>query len=109
MNVKDFRKIPINRRPPKLPHFQKLVSASGDAIHVTGVYNLKYEIGTRTVYQPTFVCTNSDNILGIDAIGNLKITWVSQETNLSMMNYLILQLPRKKFVFKKISNQQEPI
>ena len=87
MNVKDFRKIPIEKRPPKLPHFQKLVSASGDAIHVTGVYNLKYQIGTRTVYQPTFVCTNSDNILGIDAIGNLQITWVES---------------RNKFVYDEI-------
>ena len=87
MNVKDFRKIPIEKRPPKLPHFQKLVSASGDAIHVTGVYNLKYQIGTRSVYQPTFVCTNSSNILGIDAIGNLQITWVES---------------RNKFVYDEI-------
>ena len=87
INVTDFRKIPIEKRPPKLPHFQKLISASGDPIHVTGVYNLRYEIGTRIVYQPTFVCTNSSNILGIDAIGNLQITWVES---------------RQKFVYDEI-------
>ena len=81
MSVKDFRKIPIDKRPAKMPHFQKLVSASGDIMTVAGVYNLKYQIGKREIYQPTFVChdPNTQNILGINAIGKLAITWVESK------------------------------
>ena len=34
MSSKDFRKIRIEDRPPRMPHFQRLVSASGDEIPV---------------------------------------------------------------------------
>ena len=33
-------------------------------------------MGNRVIYQVTFVNNNSDNILGINAIGILEITWV---------------------------------
>ena len=86
MSVKDFRKIPIDQRPAKMPHFQKLVSASGDIMTVAGVYNLKYQIGKREIYQPTFVChdPNTQNILGINAIGKLAITWVESKKKICL-------------------------
>ena len=78
-----------------------MVSASGDPIHVTGVYNLRYEIGTRIVYQPTFVCKNSSNILGIGAIGHLQITWVESIVYLFFLAY---KVAKERFMEKLITD-----
>ena len=61
-----------------MPHFQKLVSASGDAIQVVGVYNLKYVVGNREIFQPTLVCRDHrrQSILGCNAIKKLAISWI---------------------------------
>ncbi len=55
MSAKYYRKIPIELRPARMPHFQKLVSASWDIIEVVGVYYLKYSVGNREMFQPSFV------------------------------------------------------
>ena len=61
-----------------MPHFQKLVSASGDAIPVVGVYNQKYVVGNSEIFQPTFVCwdNHTQSILGCNAIKKLAISWI---------------------------------
>ena len=70
MSVAEFRKIPIEMRPPKLPNIFNLSTASADALKILGVYNLDFSVNGRTVKSPVFVCSNLNQkaILGMDAI-----------------------------------------
>jgi len=77
MSIKEFRKIPLEKRPPKLPHYKQLTSASKDTLKVSGVYNLTLTIHGREIVHPVYVCDNlhQNAILGIDAITKLGICY----------------------------------
>ena len=77
MSVKQFRQIPIDQRPEKLPSITKLVDASGNDLNVYGVYNLQLTVHGKSIYTPVFVCQklHSAAILGIDSISRLGIAY----------------------------------
>ena len=77
MSSKQFRLIPIDQRPEKLPNMTKLVDASGNDLHVFGVYNLQLTVHGKSIYTPVYVCQklHSAAILGIDSISRLGIAY----------------------------------
>ena len=77
MSIKQFRLIPLDQRPEKLPSLTKLVDASGNDLHVHGVYNLQLTVHGKSIYTPVFVCQklHSPAILGIDSISRLGIAY----------------------------------
>ena len=70
MSLTEFRKIPPEQRPPKLPTLYNLSTASADSLKIVGVYNMCLQVNNRSVTSPVFVCSNLNQkaILGMDAI-----------------------------------------
>ena len=70
MSLAEFRKIPPEQRPPKLPTLYNLSTASADSLKIVGVYNMSFQVNNRSVTSPVFVCSNLNQkaILGMDAI-----------------------------------------
>ena len=70
LSLAEFRKIPPDKRPPKIPSLFNLATASADSLKVVGVYNMEFTLQNRTIVSPVFVCSNLNQnaILGMDAI-----------------------------------------
>ena len=68
LNTKVFRKIPIEKRPPKLPVKFKATCASGSNLKIRGYYLLPIKILGRLIYHPVVVCDNLrlDGLIGAD-------------------------------------------
>ena len=101
MSLKQFRLIPPELRPEKLPNTTRLVSASGEDLQVVGVYNLKLTVGGKSIFSPIFVCKalHSSAILGIDSISKLGISYCASKQVFFFDE--ILDLPNaNKFVFQ---------
>jgi hypothetical protein len=75
MSLKQFRTIPIDKRPTKMPPLTKLVSAASTSLNVIGVYNMPLTLQGQTITHPIYVCDNlhQDAILGFDAIKRFGI------------------------------------
>ena len=101
MSLKQFRQIPINSRPEKLPNHTRLVNASGDDLNVVGVYNLQLTVHNRSIYVPTFVCSklHSAAILGIDSLSKLGICH-SAKKNCFFFDDILDQPNAKSFIFQ---------
>ena len=92
MSSQKFRLIPTEKRPKKLCLNQREArGASGTALIPDGDYLLPMEWEGKSIMQPVTVFKNlsSPLILGIDAIDNLGITYLST---------------KKSFVFQKELN-----
>ena len=70
ISLKTFRKIPVCKRPAKIPIMYQARCASGQSLNVLGCYNLKYEIFGQEVIHPTVVCRNlkMEGLFGDDFI-----------------------------------------
>ena len=101
MSLKQFRQIPINLRPEKLPNNTRLVNASGDDLSVVGVYNLQLTVHGRSIFAPTFVCSklHSAAILGIDSLSKLGICH-SAKKNCFFFDDILDQPNAKSFIFQ---------
>jgi len=77
ISLAEFRKIPPDRRPPKLPPMFNLSTASADSLKIVGVYNLTFSLQNRSITSPVFVCSNLNQnaILGMDAIKKLGLIY----------------------------------
>ena len=77
MNVHEFRKIPVNKRPIKLKLDKDLRCASNTQLRVKGAYLMNLTVFNREIQQTVFVCENLGQpaILGIDAIEKLGLNY----------------------------------
>ena len=75
MSLKQFRTIPVDKRPCKMPPLTKLVSAASTTLNVIGVYNMPLTLHNQTITHPVYVCQNLHQpaILGYDAIKRFGI------------------------------------
>ena len=89
MSVKQFRQIPVDQRPDKLPTFTKLVDASGNDLIVYGVYNLQLTVHGKSIYTPVYVCQklHSAAILGIDSISRLGLAYSGRKECFFLMKF----------------------
>ena len=101
MSLKQFRLIPPENRPEKLPNTTRLVSAGGDDLNVVGVYNLKLTVGGRSIFSPVFVCKglHSSAILGIDSQAKLGVSY-SAAKRVFFFDDILDEPNAKKFVFQ---------
>ena len=77
MNVVEFRKIPVHKRPIKLKLEKDLRCASNTQLRVKGAYLMNLTAFDRTIQQTVFVCENlgQSAILGIDAIEKFGLNY----------------------------------
>ena len=77
MNVNEFRKIPVHKRPQKLKLVKDLRCASNTQLRVKGAYLMNLTVFNRNIQQIVFVCENlgQSAILGIDAIEKLGLNY----------------------------------
>jgi len=77
MNVNEFRKIPVHKRPQKLKLEKDLRCASNTQLRVRGAYLMHLTAFDRTIQQVVFVCDNlgQSAILGIDAIEKFGLNY----------------------------------
>lgn len=75
INSKIFRKIPISKRPAKLPNEVKPICASGDPLRVTGCYLLPFKLNGRNVKHPVYVCQNlkTSGLIGYDLASRIGL------------------------------------
>ena len=78
--LREFRKIPIELRPTKIPVNLKLESASNNVIKVIGSYNMPIVVNNKKVTHPVIVVENLNTpaIMGIDLIDKLGISYNSR-------------------------------
>jgi len=77
MSLKEFRKIRVEARPPKLPVNIQLTAAGSTQLDVLGVYNLTLTAFGKTIQHPIYVCRHLTQpaILGIDAIHQFGLSY----------------------------------
>ena len=104
MSVKQFRRIAIENRPPKLTPQIRLLSASKDEISVIGMFILKFKILGKTFSHPVHVChpMNQGGILGMDIIKRLGLTYLPARQQFTFDDHLAIE-PGKHF----LNGQQE--
>jgi hypothetical protein len=87
MAQKEFRKIPIEKRPKKKPVTMKISSASKDALNATGIYEMPATVMGKTGKHDIIVIQNinSNAIMGADLIKHLGLVYYAK---------------RKKFAFE---------
>jgi hypothetical protein len=102
MSVKQFRQIPPDQRPEKLPNVTKLVDAGGNDLNVLGVYNLQLTVHGKSIFTPVFVCQklHSAAILGIDSISKLGIAY-SGRKECFFFDDILDQKDSKKFIIQQ--------
>ena len=105
MSVKQFRLIPPDQRPEKLPNVTKLVDAGGNDLNVLGVYNLQLTVHGKSIFTPVFVCQklHSAAILGIDSISKLGIAY-SGRKECFFFDDILDQKGSEKFVIQQNVN-----
>jgi len=81
MSLKEFCKIPPDRRPPKLHSNLKLISAAKTILKITGMYMLQLEIFGKTLIHPVHICEsmNQVGIIGMDVIAKLGLTYLANK------------------------------
>ncbi len=102
MSVKQFRQIPPDQRPEKLPNLTRLVDAGGNDLNVLGVYNLKLTVHGKSIFTPVFVCQklHSAAILGIDSISRLGLAY-SGRKKCFFFDDILDQKNSEKFVIQQ--------
>jgi hypothetical protein len=85
MSLSEFRKIPPEKRPPKLPTLYNLSTASAHSLNIVGVYNMSLEMNNRKITSPVFVCSNLNQkaILGMDAIRKFGLIYSPNKNSFS--------------------------
>ena len=81
MAMREFRKIPIEKRPIKKPPTMKISSASSDSLKIVGVYELPITVMNKTVNHNVIVVNNlnSNAIMGIDLIEKLGLVYKARK------------------------------
>ncbi len=79
--MREFRKIPIEKRPIKKPPTMKVSSASSDSLKIVGVYELPFTVMNKTVKHDVIVVNNlnSNAIMGIDLIKKLGLVYKARK------------------------------
>ena len=75
--LREFRKIPVDNRPPKQPTSIRLESASKNVIKAIGQYTMPITVNGKSVQHGVIVVDNlnSGAIMGIDLIEKLGVTY----------------------------------
>ena len=81
MNISEFRKINVNKRPLKINTQKELRCASSNKLTVKGTYLMNLRILGREIQQIVYVCENLGQaaILGIDAIEKLGLIYSAKQ------------------------------
>ena len=81
MNISEFRKIDVNKRPIKINTQKELRCASSKRLTVKGTYLMNITILGREIQQIVYVCENLGQpaILGIDAIEKLGLIYSAKQ------------------------------
>ncbi len=88
MAQREFRKIPIEKRPTKKPATMKLSSASKDALKATGIYEMPISVMGKTAKHDIVVVQNinSNAIMGADLIEHLGLVYYSKKKKFAFEN-----------------------
>ena len=78
MSLQQFRRIPVDQRPPKQTPLIRLLSASKEEIKVLGMYILQFKILGKIFSHPVHVChpMNQGGIIGMDIIKKLGLAYL---------------------------------
>ena len=81
MNVSEFKKINVNKRPLRINTEKELRCASSKRLTVKGTYLMNLTILGRDIQQIVYVCENLGQaaILGIDAIEKLGLIYSAKQ------------------------------
>jgi hypothetical protein len=81
MAMREFRKIPIEKRPTKKPPTMKISSASSDSLKIVGVYEMPITVMNKTVTHNVIVVhnLNSNAIMGINLIEKLGLVYKARK------------------------------
>jgi hypothetical protein len=83
MAQREFRKIPIERRPIKKPVTMKISSACKDVLNAIGIYEMPISVMGKTVKHDIIVkCkqnVNSNAIMGADLIKHLGLVYYAKK------------------------------
>ena len=79
--LREFRKIPVEKRPVRKPSNVRLESASTNVIRVVGEFELPITVNNHTIKHNVLVVDNinSPAIMGIDLIDKLGISYNSRK------------------------------
>ena len=77
ISLKQFRTIPVDKRPTKLNSFQQFKSATSTQLVMHGAYLMDISVFGRTIKQIVYVCENLNQnaIMGMDAIEKLSLNY----------------------------------
>jgi hypothetical protein len=77
ISLKQFRTIPVDKRPTKLNSFQQFKSATSTQLVMHGAYLMDISVFGCTIKQIVYVCENlnQNTIMGMDAIEKLSLNY----------------------------------